>query len=351
MVLLNIAVAGAGLIGLAHIERIQQSTECRLCAIVDPSPNAQQIADQYKVPLFTSLQALFASQMVDGIMLATPNKLHVEQALECINQGIPTFIEKPVSQNLAEGEVLLKQVQKCGAKVLVGHHRTYSSLMEQARSALDRGVVGRPVAVMGSALFYKPDHYYEQGVWRTQKGGGPILLNLIHEIGNLRYLLGDIIAVQAMSSNAVRQFEVEDTTAITLQFATGALGTFLLSDTAASARSWEQTAQENKTYASYSDENCYHIAGTQGSLSVPTMRVKRYGQGVEKSWWSPFECFELAIQRNDPLVGQLSHFCHVIRGEETPRVSVKDGLQNLLVVDAIMKAVDAKSLIQVATID
>ena len=70
-------------------------------------------------------------------------------------------------------------------------------------------------------------------------------------------------------------------------FANGALGTFLLSDTAASARSWEQTSQENASYASYADEDCYHIAGTTGSLSVPTMRVRTYPGA--RSWWEPFD--------------------------------------------------------------
>ena len=82
--------------------------------------------------------------------------------------------------------------------------------------------------------------------------------------------------MQATTSNATRGFPVEDTSAMIFTFAGGALGTFVLSDTAASPRSWEQTSQENKSYDSYPDEDCYHIAGTRGSLSVPTMRLKVY---------------------------------------------------------------------------
>ena len=91
--------------------------------------------------------------------------------------------------------------------------------------------------------------------------------------------------MQAVTSNATRGYPVEDTAAMVFTFANGALGTFLLSDTAASARSWEQTSQENTSYATYPDEDCYHIAGTRGSLSVPTMRVKVY-PGT-RSWWEP----------------------------------------------------------------
>ena len=93
-------------------------------------------------------------------------------------------------------------------------------------------------------------------------------------MNNLLSLVGDIVRVQAVTSNATRGFAVEDTAAMVFTFANGALGTFLLSDTAASPRSWEQTSQENTSYDSYDDEDCYHIAGTRGSLSVPTMRLQ-----------------------------------------------------------------------------
>jgi predicted dehydrogenase len=199
---------------------------------------------------------------------------------------------------------------------------------------------------MGSALFYKPDSYFDDAPWRRQAGGGPVLINMIHEIGNLRSLCGEIVAVQAFASNATRGFPVEDTVAIGLRFASGALGTFMLSDTAASARSWEQTSGENKSYASYADEDCYVIAGTMGSLAVPSMRLKVYPRAEDRSWWKPFTTGVAELTEADPLERQLAHFCAVIRGEAAPLVSVRDGLANLEVTEAIAEAARTGAIVR-----
>src|SRR6266704_6474530 len=198
---------------------------------------------------------------------------------------------------------------------------------------------------MGSAVFYKPDNYYDEAPWRREPGGGPILINMIHEVGNLRAMVGEIVAVQAFASNAIRKFPVEDTVAINLRFANGALGTFLLSDTAASPRSWEQTSQENTSYTTYPDEDCYVIVGTDGSLAVPTMRLKTYASKDDRSWWKPFQTSVAPIDRADPLARQLAHFCAVIRGEATPRVTARDGLANLRVTEAIAEAARTRTTI------
>jgi predicted dehydrogenase len=199
---------------------------------------------------------------------------------------------------------------------------------------------------MGSAVFFKPDQYFEDGPWRREPGGGPILINMIHEVHNLRMLCGEIVAVQAVASNAVRGFAVEDTVAINLRFASGALGTFMLSDTAACPRSWEQTSQENKAYASYADEDCYVITGTFGSLSVPTMHLKTYARAEDRSWWKPFESDVAGVVREDPLTLQMEHFGAVIRGEARPLVTVRDGLANLRVTEAIARAARTGRLVE-----
>ncbi|WP_175651743.1 Gfo/Idh/MocA family protein [Pseudomonas sp. Marseille-P9899] len=335
---IRIAVAGAGLIGRRHIELIQASNACELAAIVDPLPATAPFADNLGVPLYSDLDSLLAAQRPDGVILATPNQLHVDGALTCVAHGIPALIEKPVAHTLEEGKRLLAIAEQAGAKLLVGHHRAHSAILQKAREVIAEGVLGNLVAVMGSALFYKPDDYFDAAPWRRQAGGGPVLINMIHEIGNLRSLCGEIVAVQAQASSATRGFAVEDTVSISLRFASGALGTFMLSDTAGCARSWEQTSRENRDYPSYDDEDCYVLAGTQGSLSIPTMRLKYYDKREDRSWWKPFETAVASLDEADPLERQLAHFCQVIRGEAEPLVGVRDGLRNLQIVDAISEA-------------
>jgi predicted dehydrogenase len=333
----RIAVAGAGVIGKRHIEEVDASPDAELASIIDPGPAGPELAEKFGVALHQSLAELFERDKPDGVILATPNQMHVDGGLQCIAAAVPVIVEKPIGDTVAGATRLVEAGEDAGVPVLTGHHRNYSPVMATAREIVQSGRLGPIVAVVGTALFYKPDDYFDVGGgWRRQPGGGPILLNLIHEVNNLLSLVGDIVRVQAVTSNATRDFPVEDTAAMVFTFANGALGTFLLSDTAASARSWEQTSQENASYASYNDEDCYHIAGTTGSLSVPTMRIKTY-PGT-RSWWEPFDTSTENLDRSDPLANQVTHFAAVIRGEAQPICSGRDGLKTLKVVDAVIEA-------------
>ncbi len=331
--------------GRRHMQLVHASSECELSAVVDPAPDALRAAHQYRVKSFEGLADLFSAECPDGVILATPNQYHLDHCLECIRARTAVLLEKPIAHTYAAGLRLCQQVESTGARVLVGHHRVHSPILKHARDIIERGDLGDIVAVTGSALFYKPDSYFEEAPWRCELGGGPILINLIHDIGNLRALCGEIAAVHAFSSNTIRNHAVEDTVALSLRFTSGALGTFLLSDAVASARSWEQTSGENQSYAHYDDEDCYLIAGTQGSLAIPTMRLRFYPKGAARSWWEPFGTKVVDVSREDPLKRQLAHFCEVIRGGCAPIVTARDALQNLRVTNAIAESAETGRIV------
>jgi len=96
--------------------------------------------------------------------------------------------------------------------------------------------------------------------------------NLIHDVDLLRYLRGEVEAVQAFQSNLVRKYPVDETTVLILKFVSGALGTISVSDTIIGPWSWEQTTGENPDYP-HTDQNCCHIGGTHGSLTVPRLET------------------------------------------------------------------------------
>ena len=350
MAKIRIAVAGVGLIGLRHVEETVASPNCILAAIIDPGPKAVEVAQKYGVPLYQSLQECFAKDKPEGVVIATPNQMHVAQGLACVEAGVPCLVEKPIGHTLDEGKRFVEAAEKVNHKLLVGHHRPHSTILRKAVEVVRSGVLGQLVGVIGSAVFYKPDSdgYYEPPYqWRKQSGGGPILLNMVHEVGNLRAMVGEITAVQAFASNATRKFEVEDTVAINLRFENGALGSFLLSDTAASPKSWEQTSHENKAYPTYPEEDAYVVIGNRGSLAIPTMRLKTYARDTDRSWYKPFKSETIPVEHADPLARQIEHFGKVIRGEEVPLVTGRDGLQNLRVVDAISEAAKTGKVIEV----
>lgn len=346
---LRIAVAGAGLIGREHAARVGAGPGCVLAAVVDPAPAARALAERYGARHLPSLEDLLADDPPDGVVVATPNRLHVEHALACVAAGVPVLVEKPIAEDADAAEKLVLAAEQAGVPLLVGHHRRHSPVLRAARDVLDSGVLGRLVAVQGSAVFYKPDDYFDVAPWRRQPGGGPILVNMVHEIDDLRFLCGEVEVVQALSSHRTRGFPVEDTAAISLRFAGGALGSFLLSDAAAGQRSWEQTSGENPSYARYEDEDCYVLAGTRGSLSVPTMRL-RVHEGAS-SWWEPAAASVVPLEPGDPLVLQLENLLAVIRGEASPVVSGRDALGTLRVTLAVAEAARTGATQQMGAVD
>jgi predicted dehydrogenase len=328
---LNVAVVGAGLIGHRHAAAVDAAAGVLLSAIVDPGDVGATVASRHKVAHLSSLAALFEARPPDGVILATPNQLHLDHTLQCIDAGVPALIEKPLASSLAEAEEIVAAGKAAGIPLLTGHHRRHNPLVAAAKSIVEDGQLGTITAAHGSAWLCKPDDYFDVE-WRRKKGAGPVYINLIHDIDMLRHLCGEIVSVHAMESNASRGNEVEDSAAILLRFESGALGTVNISDSIAAPWSWELTAQENPMYP-VTDQSCYLIGGTHGSLSLPDLTV--WSHPGKPSWWEPIDRRQIAFESADPLIRQVEQFAAVIRGEAPPLVSAEDGLKNQQIIEAV----------------
>jgi predicted dehydrogenase len=340
---LRIAIIGFGWFGQRHAATLRANPGCMLVAVADPTEAASLAAKTAGVPHYADYRAMLDAVKPDAVLVATPNAQHVPAALAAVERGIPVLVEKPVAESLEAAHTLVKAARERAVPVLVGHHRRYNPIIERARAAVRDGELGDIVAVNALFLIRKPDDYFDVA-WRREAGGGPVLINAIHDIDNLRYIVGEITEVQATLGSKVRGFAVEDSAALTLRFASGALGAVLISDATPAPWSWELTSGEAAMYPQR-PENCYLFAGTRGSLALPTMMFWHY-HGAQ-GWTAPLDGERLATDRADPQVRQLAHFLRVVQGEETPRIDAADALRTLATTLAVAEAAQQGTTVKV----
>lgn len=337
-----VAVMGAGAIGRMHIERIVVHDEVSLAGIADPTQAARDLAGQLGVPWFADPLDLLAGTAARAVIVATPNATHADLATACLARGLAVLVEKPIADTLANARALCAAADASGIPVLVGHQRRHNPLLRQARQLIDAGLLGRPVSATVMATWLKPDSYFEMA-WRRQAGGGPVLINLIHDIDLLRFLLGEVVSVQAQRSSAIRGYAVEDTAGALLRFANGALATLVTSDAAAAPWNWDLAAGEAEHYARQEVDATF-ITGTEASLTLPRLQVFRYrGQ---RGWHEPLTLERTALHRADPYVEQLRHLRAVVEGREAPLCAARDGLRTLEATLAVHTAADSGGTVQ-----
>ena len=331
---IRIAVIGAGLIGRKHLAHIAKHADFDLVAIADVNRDA--VAAQYPgIPVFADAREMMDTAKPEAIIIASPNQLHSENGIDCARRGIHCIIEKPVTDTVDSAMALLAAVKSSGIKTLVGHHRRHHQQVGVFKQLLADQALGPIVGVSGIWATYKPAAYYEAGPWRKQIGGGVLLINLIHEIDFLRFTLGEIVAVSAMSANTQRGFVVEDAACATLEFASGALGTFFITDSGVSPWTMEQGLGEAPEFP-YTGQSSYRFIGGKASLEWPELRV--WSQQGDPSWNKLVHAHELMPAPLNPYDAQLDHFRDLIRGKIASLQTAEDGLRTLIATAAVSEA-------------
>ena len=329
-----VVVFGAGAIGRMHIERIMTDTQVSLAGIADPSEGARSLAAQLNVPWSADPLALLSQTHAEAAIVATPNGTHADLGVACLAAKLPVLVEKPIADTLESARRLCAASQTTGTPVLVGHQRRHNPLLQRARDIVRSGALGRPVVANVMATWLKPDSYFETP-WRREPGGGPVLINMIHDIDLLRFLLGEVVSVQAECSNAVRGFAVEDTAAAVLRFECGALATLVTSDAVAAPWNWDLAAAEAVHYAKQ-DVDSIFVSGTEASLTLPQLQLFRY-RGA-RGWHEELTQERTPVHQADPYVRQLAHLRAVVEGREAPICSAEDGMRTLEAVLAVHQA-------------
>ena len=332
---INISIVGTGLMGLQHIKAISKSKNANLHSIVDISNNAKNLSKKYKIPLFSNVEELLNSQNLDAVIVATPNQLHEKHTVSFLKKKIPVLLEKPISDNINSAKKIISSANKNKTPLLIGYHRRHNSIVSKVKELIDKGKLGNIVSANVLCWLYKHKDYYKEK-WRISKGGGPLGINLVHDIDMICYLLGSIKYVQAFTTNKTRKFAVEDTATISLIFNSGALCTLNLSDTIVAPWSYELTAGENPAYP-ITNQSAYMIGGTKGSLQFPNLKYWFYKN--ERSWWNKIFVNEDKNKKDDStLVNQIDHFADVVSKKVKPKVNGNDGLISLKIFAAITKS-------------
>lgn len=332
----RIVVIGAGAMGRRHIEYVHASGLCELAAICDSDPAAAALAANYNSPFFHSYIEALDLAAPDAAIIASPTPLHDEMTLACIRRGIVPLVEKPIAASLDQARLMVDEAASAAIPLLVGHYRRYHPRIRRLRELVSGGAIGKLIGVSMLWAVKKPAGYFDVP-WRTREGGGPVLINLIHEIDSLRYVCGEIVNVYATTGSGARGFAVEDTAAITLNFAAGVVGSIFLSDATPSPWSYELTMFENPTYA-HQDENCAYFFGAEGSIAFPKMELWRYPAKAEPGWHSALERECIDTPTIDPLAAQLTHFCGVIARQQQPLVSGEEGVRTLQATLAVLSS-------------
>ena len=97
---IKLVLVGLGLVGRRHADVICKTKDAKLVAVVDPSDDAHNYARKKSLKIYSSLEDMFIEQSPDGIILATPTLMHIEQGFYCIHRNCPVMIEKPIALSL-----------------------------------------------------------------------------------------------------------------------------------------------------------------------------------------------------------------------------------------------------------
>ncbi len=332
---INISIVGTGLMGLQHIKAISKSKKANLHSIVDISDNAKKLSNKYKIPLYSDVSSLLKSNQLDAVIVATPNQLHEKHTISFLKKKIPVLLEKPISDNIKSAKKIIISSKKNKTPLLIGYHRRHNAIVSKVKTIIRSGKLGNIVSANVLCWLYKHKEYFKE-TWRISRGGGPLGINLVHDIDMICYLLGSIRYVQAFTTNKTRKHKVEDTATVSLIFESGALCTLNISDTIVAPWSYELTAGENPAYP-VTNQSAYMIGGTKGSIQFPNLKYWFYKK--DRSWWNKiFLKSDINKKDDNTLVNQIDHFSDVVLKKVKPKVNGSDGLNSLKIFAAITKS-------------
>lgn len=167
------AVIGYGGMGHFHGDKMRTVDGIRLAGIYDIDPERGKFAESEGIHAYSSRAELLADPEIELVVVATPNDVHKEIALDAFAAGKNVISEKPVAMNSAELEEMIAAANRAGKLFTVHQNRRWDEDYLTVKKMVDSHELGNVFRiesrVMGS-----------RGIpsgWREEKehGGGMLL--------------------------------------------------------------------------------------------------------------------------------------------------------------------------------
>jgi predicted dehydrogenase len=221
--MLRVALAGPGRFGMELGRLLRDTPGAELVAVYSHTPaTAKTAAEALGVPASTSFEDVVGSDSLDAVVIATSHDTHRALTIDAARAGKHVFCEKPMAITVADCEAMIRATDEAGVRLFVGHSMRYHPLVVRARSAIDEGLLGSPLAVTMMRFATQ----IRLGWWSRQASYGGMLHSPgIHELDLMNSLLGRPRIVYAQAAPRVQpQVDYDDTIFVQVKYESGAIG-------------------------------------------------------------------------------------------------------------------------------
>lgn len=269
---INFGIIGYGRIGKRHAAIINGYNNARLVAVCDTK---SELEKEVSVSFFDNVESLLSSNLeIDVVCICTPNGLHAEHALACLEARKNVVIEKPMALRRADCEALIFKSLQVSRQVFCVMQNRYSPPAQWLHKVLSDKILGAIYLVEINCYWNRDERYYTPDTWHGSKGldGGTLFTQFSHFIDMMYWLFGDITNIQAAFQNFSHQGKIdfEDTGLVHFDFVNGGKGCFNYS-----------TAVFNQNF-----ESTLTIVGEKGTIKVG-------GQYMEKVEYCHIEDYDM----------------------------------------------------------
>ncbi len=203
-------VIGAGSIGERHIRNLLALGYTNIHVYRQRNLPLRTL-DSQQVRIFQDFAEIEVIQPV-AAFVTSPTSLHLQQTLACVEKGIHTLVEKPLSHTQEGLNVLKKAAVAQNVYVHIGYMLRFHPLMQKIKEAVENQHYGRLLSFTTHWGEYLPDwHPWED--YRTSYAaqaelGGGAALTLSHDLDLANWLSGAAIKKYYVLKNYASSLEV-----------------------------------------------------------------------------------------------------------------------------------------------